>query len=78
MAASNPSARPQFPVQLSLPVRFRHIDAMGHVNNAVFLSYFEDARVAYHQALAGGEPFAPTDFDFILAQVTTRSITARA
>jgi len=29
------------------PVRFRDIDAMGHVNNAVFLTYIESARAAY-------------------------------
>jgi acyl-CoA thioester hydrolase len=29
------------------PVRFRDIDAMGHVNNAVFLTYIESARSAY-------------------------------
>ena len=28
-------------------VRFRDIDAFGHVNNAVFLSYVEQARVRY-------------------------------
>jgi acyl-CoA thioester hydrolase len=27
-------------------VRFRDVDAMGHVNNAVFLTYLEQARVA--------------------------------
>ena len=28
-------------------VRFRDVDAMGHVNNAVFLTYVESARVAF-------------------------------
>lgn len=28
-------------------VRFRDIDAMGHVNNAVFLTYLEEARTAF-------------------------------
>jgi acyl-CoA thioester hydrolase len=28
-------------------VRFRDVDAMGHVNNAVFLTYLEEARIAY-------------------------------
>jgi acyl-CoA thioester hydrolase len=32
-------------------VRFRDLDAMGHVNNAVFLTYIESARVAYLQDL---------------------------
>ena len=28
-------------------VRFRDLDAWGHVNNAVYLTYCEDARMAY-------------------------------
>jgi len=32
-------------------VRFRDLDALGHVNNAVFLTYFEMARGAYWKAL---------------------------
>jgi acyl-CoA thioester hydrolase len=28
-------------------VRFRDVDAMGHVNNAVFASYVEQARIEY-------------------------------
>ena len=30
-----------------LQVRFRDIDAFGHVNNAVFFSYVEMARIKY-------------------------------
>jgi acyl-CoA thioester hydrolase len=30
-----------------ITVRFRDIDAMGHVNNAVFFTYMETARVEY-------------------------------
>src|SRR5215211_4010264 len=32
-------------------VRFRDLDAMSHVNNAVFLTYIESARVAFLQHL---------------------------
>jgi len=28
-------------------IRFSDIDAVGHVNNAVYLTYFEDARIKY-------------------------------
>jgi acyl-CoA thioester hydrolase len=31
----------------SVEIRFADIDAMGHVNNAVYFSYFEQARMAY-------------------------------
>jgi acyl-CoA thioester hydrolase len=30
-------------------VRFRDLDTMGHVNNAVYATYFEHARVAYFE-----------------------------
>ena len=59
-----------FPVILPIVVRFRDLDAMGHVNNAVYLTYFEMARVAYHRAVTDVQPFDFTNFDFILAEVT--------
>jgi acyl-CoA thioester hydrolase len=36
-------------------VRFRDLDGMGHVNNAVFLTYMESARIAYLTALGAGD-----------------------
>lgn len=42
----------------SLQVRFRDIDAFGHVNNAVFFSYVEQARIRYLlDVLTPSEPF---------------------
>lgn len=42
----------------SLQVRFRDIDAFGHVNNAVFFSYVELARIRYLlDVLQPDEPF---------------------
>jgi acyl-CoA thioester hydrolase len=40
-----------------LEVRFRDCDALGHVNNAVYLTYLEQARFNHWRAvgLAGGE-----------------------
>ena len=48
-------------------VRFRDLDAMGHVNNAVFLTYIESARVAFLQDLGA----APTleDMSIIVARI---------
>jgi acyl-CoA thioester hydrolase len=36
-------------------VRFRDLDGMAHVNNAVFLTYMESARLAYFQSLGLGK-----------------------
>ena len=32
---------------IKIPVRFRDIDALGHVNNAVYFTYMESARAEY-------------------------------
>jgi acyl-CoA thioester hydrolase len=37
-----------FPFEHPIEVRFVDTDAFGHVNNAVFLSYFEAARAGYY------------------------------
>ncbi len=36
-----------------IQVRFADLDTMGHVNNSVYLSYFEYARVHYFNQLLG-------------------------
>jgi acyl-CoA thioester hydrolase len=52
----------------SLQVRFRDIDAFGHVNNAVFFSYVELARIEY--LLEVLRPETPFDrMPLILARV---------
>ena len=38
---------------IKIQVRFSDIDVMGHVNNAVYLSYFEMARVIFFSELLG-------------------------
>jgi len=56
-----------FPFTTPIEVRFRDLDAMGHVNNAVFVTYLEMGRVAFFR-----DVFQVTDasgFDFILARV---------
>ncbi len=35
----------------SIEIRFRDLDSLGHVNNAVYLSYLEQARMVYLQGL---------------------------
>lgn len=40
-----------FPVKIEILARFVDVDIMGHVNNACYLSYFEQARVAYYKKL---------------------------
>ena len=39
--------------EYELEVRFRDCDGLGHVNNAVYLTYLEQARFAFWQRLTG-------------------------
>jgi len=43
------------PQPFEIQVRFADIDMMGHVNNAVYLSYFEMTRVHYLEKLLGSK-----------------------
>ena len=49
-------------------VRFRDIDGMGHVNNAVFFTYFEEGRIALFQNFSIDSDFSA--FPFILAHIS--------
>ena len=63
-AGATPEVNDHF--EHELEVRFRDCDALGHVNNAVYLTYLEQARFAHWQRLTGvtGIPRS-----FILARV---------
>ena len=37
-------------------IRWRDTDALGHVNNAVFLTYLEEGRDAFYARIIGSEP----------------------
>ena len=39
-----------------VPVRWRDTDALGHVNNAVFMTYLEEGRDAFYARIIGSEP----------------------
>jgi acyl-CoA thioester hydrolase len=43
------------PFTWDVHVRFNDCDGMRHVNNAVYLTYVEDARIAFFQALNTGD-----------------------
>jgi len=53
-------------VERTVPLRWRDIDALGHVNNAVFLSLLEVARDALYTAVLGGPDYvvARVEIDF--------------
>lgn len=62
----------RFPVKTDIVVRFADVDVMGHVNNAVYLSYFEQARVAFFKKLNKLDlryMDAKSAFGFIVAEI---------
>lgn len=54
MSLAVPAVLAEYPFHYRIEVRFRDLDALGHVNNAVYATYFESARIAYYQRLVGG------------------------
>lgn len=44
-----------FPFVHRESVRFNDLDGMDHVNNAIFLTYIESARLAYLESLGAGQ-----------------------
>lgn len=62
-----------YPYETQLRVTFRDLDALGHVNNAVFFSYLESARIQYiTKFLEQGLPvqFDLLDIPIILVEAT--------
>jgi acyl-CoA thioester hydrolase len=51
-------------VEVKVPIRWRDVDAYGHVNNAVFLNYLEEARDRLVDSL-----FGERAWDFVIARV---------
>ena len=64
---------PPFKFSTHIEVRFRDLDALGHVNNAVYLTYFEIARLHYWKKLFGSEAFNRYGFVVVRAECNYRS-----
>lgn len=58
---------------LPMEVRFRDLDALGHVNNAVYLTYFESARMAYWMHVNGRTDLSGMNMILARAEVDYRS-----
>ena len=53
--------------EIDIEVRFRDLDAMGHVNNAVYFTYFEEGRKNFSKTVF--QVSNPSEFTFILAHI---------
>ncbi len=75
-----------FNVTVQVEVTFRDVDAMGHANNAVYLTWFECGRIGYWKAMRGDDadyvkvPFvlARTEIDFLAPTFTGQRLTVGA
>ncbi len=63
----------KFTVEVDVQVRFSDTDGMGHVNNAMILSYLEFARMKYWEKLTGLSEFGKVDFILARAELDFRS-----
>jgi acyl-CoA thioester hydrolase len=52
-----------------IPVRFRDLDALNHVNNAVFNTYFEEARVRFIEEIPELKRSVRDGFSFVLVHI---------
>jgi acyl-CoA thioester hydrolase len=59
-----------FPVVVEVPVAWGEMDAYGHVNNAVYLRWFETARIEYFRRAQVEERMKTEHIGPILARAT--------
>lgn len=65
-------SEPRFPVQVEERIRFRDLDALGHLNNSVYFTFFEQARITYMERLGLLGKGAPARENFILLETNCR------
>jgi acyl-CoA thioester hydrolase len=58
----------EFPYQIEIDVIFRDLDALGHVNNAVYFTYMEVARTRFFMELLNID--TPEQLAVIVAEAT--------
>ena len=63
-----------FNVVVPVEVTFRDTDAMGHANNAVYLTWFENGRIGYWRRMDGeGADYAAVPYVLARAEVDFRA-----
>jgi len=63
----------RFRFRHAMEVRFRDLDALGHVNNAVYLTYFESARMAFWMQVLGKADLTGMNMILARAEIDFRS-----
>jgi acyl-CoA thioester hydrolase len=60
-------------MKITVEVPYRDVDAMGHLNNVVYLSYLEWARQKYWLKMKGSANYRDIDFIVARAEIDYRS-----
>jgi len=63
----------QFPITAEIDIRFRDTDAIGHVNNAVYVTYLEVGRQAYWRAMTPDVDYRQVPFVMARIELDFRS-----
>ena len=71
--AGEPVTELAWTIVAPLRLRFRDTDAMGHINNAVYVTYLEVARQEYWRAFRDGEDYRVVPFILARVEVDFRS-----
>lgn len=58
-----------FPHWTTIPVRFRDLDPLNHVNNAIFNTYYEEARIDFIQEVNKLADQLKSGYSFVLANI---------
>jgi acyl-CoA thioester hydrolase len=70
LASALADLRAEFPIVITLPVQWGDMDALAHVNNTVYLRWYESARVAYGERIGLWELKARENIGPIVASVS--------
>lgn len=66
-----PSYRKEsFPHWTTISVRFRDLDTLNHVNNAIFNTYYEEARISFIQKVPELSRQMQAGYSFVLAGIS--------
>lgn len=60
--------------ETTIHIRFRDLDPLRHVNNAVFNTYFEEARIQFIQAVPELKKSMSDGYSFVLAHLDLKYI----
>ena len=66
----NPRDRASFAIWTSHTIRYNDQDSLGHVNNAVYSTFFEAGRTAFIEPMMKKIADETTTLDFVLARIT--------